>query len=70
VGTTEGRVLGCGCNGDHYGGVTRFVDSDGEVQEEPLLVVDGRLGLGVGLEEALTLTVIDRIRMGVGKLGR
>ena len=70
VGTTEGRVLGCGCNGDHYGGVTRYVDSDGEVREEPLLVVDGRLGLGVGLEEALTPTVIDRIRMGVGKLGR
>jgi alpha-tubulin suppressor-like RCC1 family protein len=70
VGTTEGRVLGCGCNGDHYGGVTRFVDSDGEVQEEPLLVVDGRLGRGVGLEEALTLTVIDGIRMGAGQEGQ
>jgi alpha-tubulin suppressor-like RCC1 family protein len=55
VTTAEGRVLVFGSNGDF-----RDEDSDGYL-DEPVFVVDGRLGLGVGLKEALTPTVIDGI---------
>jgi alpha-tubulin suppressor-like RCC1 family protein len=59
VTTAEGRVLAFGCNGD-----VEEEDSDGEELEEPVFVVDGRLGLGVGVEESLTPTAIDGIVIG------
>ena len=65
VTTIDGRVLAFGCNGeDHY------EDSDGEELDEPVFVVDGRLGLGAGVEEALTSTAIDGITMGEGEEGK
>ena len=58
VTTAEGRVLAFGSNGDE-----REEDSDGEELDEPVFVVDGRLGLGAGVAEALTPTAIDGITM-------
>ena len=54
VTTAEGRVLAFGGNRDE-----RHVDSDGEDLDEPAFVVDGRLGLGVGVAEVRTPTAID-----------
>jgi alpha-tubulin suppressor-like RCC1 family protein len=62
VTTAEGRVLAFGKNGGKPD-----VDSDGEFLDEPVFVVDGRLGLGAGVEEALTPTVVDGITMGEGE---
>ena len=64
VTTAEGRVLAFGRNGyeDHE-------DSDGEDLDEAVFVVDGRLGLGAGAEEALTPTAIDGITIDA-TLGR
>jgi alpha-tubulin suppressor-like RCC1 family protein len=59
VTTAEGRVLAFGSNGD-----IREEDSDGEELNEPVFVVKGRLGLGVGVVEALTPTAIDGIVIG------
>ena len=59
VTTAEGRVLAFGCNGEE-----RDYDSDGEELDETVFIVDGRLGLGAGVEEALTPTAIDGITMG------
>jgi alpha-tubulin suppressor-like RCC1 family protein len=59
VTTAEGRVLVFGCNGEE-----RDEDSDGEELDEPVFVVDGRLGLGAGVVEALTPTAIDGIVIG------
>jgi alpha-tubulin suppressor-like RCC1 family protein len=59
VTTAEGRGRVFGCNGEE-----RDEDSDGEELEEPVVVVDGRLGLGAGVEEALTPTAIDGIVSG------
>jgi alpha-tubulin suppressor-like RCC1 family protein len=56
--TAEGRVLAFGCNGEE-----QEEDSDGEELEEPV-VVDGRLGLGAVVIEALTPTAIDGIVIG------
>ena len=61
VTTVEGRVLAFGSNGE-----LREEDDDGEELDEPIFVVDGRLGLGVGVEEALTPTAIDGITVGGG----
>ena len=61
VTTGEGRVLAFGSNGDE-----RELDSDGEWLDEPVFVVDGRLGLGVGVVEVLTPTAIDGITMSEG----
>jgi alpha-tubulin suppressor-like RCC1 family protein len=61
VTTAEGRVLAFGNNGEE-----QEEDSDGEELDEPVFVVDGRLGLGAGVEEALTPTAIDGITMGEG----
>jgi alpha-tubulin suppressor-like RCC1 family protein len=58
--TAEGRVLAFGSNGEEYEG------SDEEELDEPVVVVDGRLGLEAGVEEALTPTVIDGITVGGG----
>ena len=60
VTTAEGRVLAFGSNGD----------VQEEELDEPVHVVDGRLGLGAGVIEALTPTAIDGITMGEGKEGR
>ena len=54
--TAEGRVLAFGSNGDE-----QDEDSDGEELDEPVFVVDGRLGLGVGVAEALAPMAIDGI---------
>ena len=62
VTTAEGRVLAFGSNGDE-----REYDFDGEELDEPVFVVDGRLGLGAGVAEALTPTAIDGITMGEGQ---
>jgi alpha-tubulin suppressor-like RCC1 family protein len=59
VTTAEGRVLAFGRNGHKD-----EEDSDGEELEEPVVVVDGRLGLGAGVGEALTPTAIDGIVIG------
>ena len=52
-------MLVFGCNGEE-----RDEDSDGEELDEPVFVVDGRLGLGVGVEEVLTPTAVDGIVIG------
>jgi E3 ubiquitin-protein ligase HERC2 len=65
VATAEERVLAFGGNGEDT-----FEDSDGEELDEPVFVVDGRLGLGVGVVEALTPTAIDRITMSEGGEGK
>jgi hypothetical protein len=57
--TAEGCVLAFGNNGYEVD-----QDSDGEELDEPVIVVDGRLGLGAGVEEALTPTAIDGIVIG------
>jgi alpha-tubulin suppressor-like RCC1 family protein len=62
VTTAEGRVLAFGSNGEE-----QWEDSDGEELDEPVLVVNGRLGLGAGVIEALTPTAIDGITMGEEK---
>ena len=59
--TAEGRVLAFGSNGDD-----NYEDSDGEELDEPFIDVDGRLGLGVGIEQALTPTAIDGITLDAG----
>ena len=59
VTTAEGRVLAFGSNGEY-----QEEDSDGEELEEPVFVVDGQLGLGVGVKAALTPTAIDGIAVG------
>jgi alpha-tubulin suppressor-like RCC1 family protein len=59
VTTAEGRVLAFGCNGD-----VQEEDSDGEELEEPVVIVDGLLGLGAAVIEALTPTAIDGIVIG------
>ena len=64
VTTAEGRVLAFGCNG-----VEVEDDSDDEDLDEPFFAV-GRLGLGAGVEEALTPTAIDGIAMGEGGEGK
>ena len=53
------------------GGWDRFKDGDGEDDDgeeldEPVIDVDGRLGLGAEVGEAPTPTVIDGIAMGEG----
>ena len=58
VTTKDGRVLAFGSNGD-----IQEEDSDGEELDEPGFDVDGRLGLGAGVVEALTPTAIDGIAM-------
>ena len=60
VTTVDGRVLAFGRNGYLDG-----EDSDGE--DWTNLVVDGRLGLGAGVAEALTPTAIDGIVIGGGE---
>jgi alpha-tubulin suppressor-like RCC1 family protein len=57
--TAEGRVLAFGSNGEE-----QYEDSDEEELDEPVVVVDGRLGLGAGVAAALTPTAIDGITMG------
>jgi alpha-tubulin suppressor-like RCC1 family protein len=59
VTTAEGRVLAFGSNGEE-----QEEDSDGEELEEPVVVVDGRLGLGAAVIEALTPMAIDGIVIG------
>jgi alpha-tubulin suppressor-like RCC1 family protein len=56
VTTLEGHVLAFGSNGE-----CEDEDPAGEDLVEPVFVVDGRLGLGAGVEEALTPTAIDGI---------
>ena len=67
--TAEGRVLTFGSNGGE-----QEEGSDGEEPDEPVFVVDGRLGLGVGVAEALAPTAIDGITVrgegGEGKEGK
>ena len=58
VTTAEGRVLAFGSNGEGQG-----EDSDGEELDDPIVVVDGRLGLGAGATVALTPTTIDGITL-------
>ena len=65
VTTAEGRVLAFGSNGD-----VQEEDSDGEELDEPVFGVDGRLGLGAGVEDALTPTAIDGIALGEGSEGK
>ena len=65
VTTAEGRVLAFGSNGD-----VQEEDSDGEELDEPVHVVDGRLGLGAAVIEALTPTAINGITMGEGEEGK
>ena len=57
--TADGCVLAFGSNGEDTS-----EDSDGEELDEPGIDVDGRLGLGVGVAEALTPTAIDVIVIG------
>jgi alpha-tubulin suppressor-like RCC1 family protein len=59
VTTIDGRVLAFGSNGED-----EREDSDGEELDEPVFVVDGRLGLGVGMAAALTPTAIDGFVIG------
>jgi alpha-tubulin suppressor-like RCC1 family protein len=59
VTTVEGRVLSFGSNGEY-----RYEDSDGEDMDEPVFVVDGRLGLGAGVREAMSPMAIDGILLG------
>ena len=61
VTTAEGRVLAFGSNGE-----CEEEDSDDVELDEPVFVVDGRLGLGAGVEEALTPTAIDGITLDAG----
>ena len=61
VTTAEGCVLAFGCNGEE-----NYEDSDGEELDEPIIDVDGRLGLGAGVEKALTPTTIDGIALDAG----
>ena len=63
--TADGRVLAFGSNGEE-----RYEDSDGEDLDEPVIDVDGRLGLGAGVAEALIPTVIDGITMNRGEEGK
>ena len=65
VTTAEGGVLAFGRNGEY-----QEEDSDGEDLDEPIFAVDGRLGLGAGMEEALTPTAIDGITTGEGEEGK
>ena len=65
VTTAEGCVLAFGRNGEY-----QEEDSDGEDLDEPIFAVDGRLGLGAGMEEALTPTAIDGITTGEGEEGK
>ena len=64
VTTKEGRVLVFGSNGDEA------ESSDGEELEDPDIDVDGRLGLGEEVVEALIPTAIDGITMGEGEEGK
>jgi alpha-tubulin suppressor-like RCC1 family protein len=57
--TAEGRVLAFGSNGD-----VRDEDSDDEEVDGPAVDVDGRLGIGAVVKEAMTPTAIDGITMG------
>jgi alpha-tubulin suppressor-like RCC1 family protein len=59
VTTIDGRVLAFGSNGEE-----QYEDSDEEELDEPVFVVKGQLGLGVGVAEALTPTAIDGIVIG------
>ena len=59
VTTVEGRVLSFGSNGED-----QWYDSDGEDLDELVFVVDGRLGLGAGVREALSPMAIDGILLG------
>ena len=63
--TAEGRVLAFGCNGDE-----QYAYSDEEELDEPVHVVDGRLGLGAAVIEALTPTAINGITIGEGEEGK
>jgi hypothetical protein len=63
--TAGGRVLAFGRNGEE-----QWEDSDEEELDEPVIDVDGRLGLGAAVEEALTPTAIDGITMGEGEEGK
>ena len=63
--TAEGHVMAFGSNG-----IERYEDSDGEDLAEPVIVVDGQLGLGVGVVGALTPTAIDGITMNRGEEGK
>jgi alpha-tubulin suppressor-like RCC1 family protein len=65
VTTVDGRVLAFGSNGD-----IQEEGSDGEELDEPFFDVDGRLGLGVGVIQALPPTAIDGITMGEGEEGK
>ena len=59
VTTIDGRVLAFGNNV-----YLQLKDSDGEELDEPFFAVDGRLGLGAGVEQALTPMAIDGIVIG------
>jgi alpha-tubulin suppressor-like RCC1 family protein len=59
VTTIDGRVLAFGSNGD-----IQEEDSDGEELDEPIFVVDGRLGFGAVVEEAVIPTAVDGIVIG------
>ena len=65
VTTGEGCVLGFGSNGEYESELYQE-DSDEEWLDEPVFVVDGRLGLGAGAEVVLTPTAIDGITIGDG----
>ena len=58
--TAEGGVLAFGYNGEDH----QEYDSDAEELGEPFFAVDGRAGLGEGVQEALTPTAIDGITIG------
>jgi hypothetical protein len=53
-------VLAFGYNGEDH----QEYDSDAEELGEPFFAVDGRAGLGEGVQEALTPTAIDGITIG------
>ena len=57
VTTAEGRVLAFGCN-------------ETDRHDEGEFEVDGRLGLGAGVTEALTPTAIDGVSMGEEEEGK
>jgi alpha-tubulin suppressor-like RCC1 family protein len=59
VTTAEGRVLAFGSNG-----YIQEEDSDGEELDEPVFAVDGRLGLGAVVEEAMIPTAVDGVVVG------
>jgi alpha-tubulin suppressor-like RCC1 family protein len=65
VTTAEGCVLAFGSNGEdeEYG---QYNSDEEEELDESDFVMDGRLGLGAAMEEALTPTAIDGITMGEG----